>query len=125
MRKFIAALILVPLAILMVMFAVANRGSVAISLDPFSAANNRWRLPATRKETDEEIKGRLRNHCRFWEYYFTWALDKLMGPTTPVRYWSAQELTSALRDAGFDVRRHAMLDFLPYPHVLYIATRRP
>ena len=37
MRKFIAALILVPLAILMVMFAVANRGSVAISLDPFSA----------------------------------------------------------------------------------------
>ena len=37
MRKFIAAIILVPLAILMVMFAVANRGSVAISLDPFSA----------------------------------------------------------------------------------------
>jgi uncharacterized integral membrane protein len=37
MRKFFAALILVPLAILMVMFAVANRGSVAISLDPFSA----------------------------------------------------------------------------------------
>jgi uncharacterized integral membrane protein len=38
MRKFIAALILVPLAILMVMFAVANRGSVTISLDPFSAS---------------------------------------------------------------------------------------
>lgn len=38
MRKFIAAIILVPLAILMVMFAVANRGSVAISLDPFSAS---------------------------------------------------------------------------------------
>jgi uncharacterized integral membrane protein len=37
MRKFIAAVILVPLAILMVMFAVANRGSVPISLDPFSA----------------------------------------------------------------------------------------
>ena len=37
MRKFIAAIILIPLAILMVMFAVANRGSVAISLDPFSA----------------------------------------------------------------------------------------
>ena len=38
MRKFIAAVILVPLAIVMVMFAVANRGSVAISLDPFSAS---------------------------------------------------------------------------------------
>ena len=37
MRKFIAAIILIPLAILMVMFAVANREYVAISLDPFSA----------------------------------------------------------------------------------------
>jgi uncharacterized integral membrane protein len=37
MRKFLAAVVLIPLAILMVMFAVANRGSVAISLDPFSA----------------------------------------------------------------------------------------
>jgi uncharacterized integral membrane protein len=37
MRKFLAALILIPLAILMVMFAVANREYVAISLDPFSA----------------------------------------------------------------------------------------
>ena len=57
--------------------------------------------------------------------WFTWALDKLMGPTTPVTYWSAEELTGALRGAGFEVRRHAMLDFLPYPHVLYIGTRRP
>jgi uncharacterized integral membrane protein len=37
MRKIAAVLILVPLAILMVMFAVANRGSVPVSLDPFSA----------------------------------------------------------------------------------------
>jgi uncharacterized integral membrane protein len=37
MRKFIAAIVLIPLAILMVMFAVANRDYVAISLDPFSA----------------------------------------------------------------------------------------
>jgi uncharacterized integral membrane protein len=38
MRKILAAVVLVPLAILMVMFAVANRASVAISLDPFSSA---------------------------------------------------------------------------------------
>jgi 2-polyprenyl-6-hydroxyphenyl methylase/3-demethylubiquinone-9 3-methyltransferase len=56
--------------------------------------------------------------------WFTWALDKLMAPTTPVRYWSGDELGAALRAAGFDVRRHAMLDFLPYPHVIHIATRR-
>jgi 2-polyprenyl-3-methyl-5-hydroxy-6-metoxy-1,4-benzoquinol methylase len=57
--------------------------------------------------------------------WFTWALDKLMAPTAPVRYWSSDELAAALRGAGFEVRRHAMLDFLPYPHVIYIATRRP
>ncbi len=56
--------------------------------------------------------------------WFTWALDTLMAPQTPVRYWSAEELTAALEAAGFTVRRHAMLDFLPYPHVLYICTRR-
>jgi len=56
--------------------------------------------------------------------WFTWALDKLMAPATPVRYWSADELGGALRAAGFEVRRHAMRDFLPYPHVLYIATKR-
>jgi uncharacterized integral membrane protein len=38
MRKFLAAVILIPLAILMVMFAVANRASVAVSLDPFSSS---------------------------------------------------------------------------------------
>ena len=48
-----------------------------------------------------------------------------MAPTAPVRYWSGDELAAALRGAGFEVRRHAMLDFLPYPHVIYIATRLP
>jgi hypothetical protein len=42
--------------------------------DPFSAGNNRWRIPATHKETDAEIRLRLYNHCRFWEKYFSWAL---------------------------------------------------
>jgi len=44
--------------------------------DPFSAENNRWRIPAAHKETDAEIKQRLYNHCRFWEFYFAWALNK-------------------------------------------------
>jgi cyclopropane fatty-acyl-phospholipid synthase-like methyltransferase len=56
--------------------------------------------------------------------WFTWALDKLMSPATPVRYWSAAELAGALRAAGFETRRHAMLDYLPYPHVLHVATKR-
>lgn len=44
--------------------------------DPFSVYNNHWRIPATHKESDTEIRQRLYNHCQFWEAYFRWALDK-------------------------------------------------
>jgi len=53
--------------------------------------------------------------------WFTWALDKAMAPRTPVHYWSAETLAGALEASGFRVRRHLMVDVLPYPHVLYIA----
>lgn len=43
--------------------------------NPFSADNNQWRIPAKQKETDQQIKKRLQNHCRFWQYYFRWALN--------------------------------------------------
>ena len=32
-----------------------------------------------------------------------------------------ERLTAALEHSGFRVRRHLMVDVLPYPHVLYIA----
>ena len=38
MRKFVAIAILVPLAIVIVMFAVANRQNVTVSFDPFDSA---------------------------------------------------------------------------------------
>ena len=56
--------------------------------------------------------------------WFTWALDRLMAPRTPVRYWSATELTGALEAARFRVHSHLMVDLLPYPHVLYICEAR-
>jgi 2-polyprenyl-3-methyl-5-hydroxy-6-metoxy-1,4-benzoquinol methylase len=56
--------------------------------------------------------------------WFTWLLDRAMAPATPVRYWSAEELTAALTTAGFQVRRHLMVDVLPYPHVLYVCEAR-
>lgn len=43
--------------------------------NPYSATNNQWRVKAVKKENDQEIKNRLRNHCRFYELYFKWALD--------------------------------------------------
>jgi len=45
-----------------------------ISEDPFALDNNLWRIPASKKENEEAIRERLRNHARYWEVYFTWAL---------------------------------------------------
>src|SRR5215475_951849 len=56
--------------------------------------------------------------------WFTWALDRAMSPRTPVAYWSAAALTEALEAARFRVRRHLMVDLLPYPHVLYVCEAR-
>jgi cyclopropane fatty-acyl-phospholipid synthase-like methyltransferase len=56
--------------------------------------------------------------------WFTWLLDRAMAPATPVHYWSAEMLSAALTDAGFLVRRHLMVDVLPYPHVLYVCEAR-
>jgi uncharacterized integral membrane protein len=39
MRKFLAIAILVPLAIIIVMFAVANREIITVSFDPFDTAH--------------------------------------------------------------------------------------
>lgn len=47
--------------------------------NPFSPENNVWRISATRKESDNEIRARLRSHFRFWEAYFAWALDNELG----------------------------------------------
>ena len=38
LRKFVAALILVPLGIVIIAFAVANRQAVTLSFDPFSSS---------------------------------------------------------------------------------------
>ena len=49
--------------------------AVSAAKDPFSKNNNLWRIPADRKESDKEIQFRLLNHLKYWELYFTWALD--------------------------------------------------
>jgi 2-polyprenyl-3-methyl-5-hydroxy-6-metoxy-1,4-benzoquinol methylase len=54
---------------------------------------------------------------------FTLVLDRLMVGMEPIRYWPVLELSSLLRSLGFDVKVHAINDFLPYPHVLYVCRR--
>lgn len=51
---------------------------------------------------------------------FTFLLDKMMDPKTPVCYWSKERLMNVLSEVGFRVYQHAMVDYLPYPHMLYI-----
>jgi len=60
-----------------------------------------------------------------WKRWFTHALDKAMDPGTPVRYWAGEELQALAEAVGFRVYRHLMVDFLPYPHVLYVCQRLP
>ena len=55
-----------------------------------------------------------------WQRLFAHALDLAMSPSSPPRYWSTAELGGLLARLGFDVKRHAMVDILPYPHVLYV-----
>ncbi len=58
-----------------------------------------------------------------YKRWFTHALDKVMDPRAPVHYWGASELQALLEDIGFAVYRHLMVDFLPYPHILYICRK--
>ena len=44
LRKFLAAVVFMPLAIIMIAFAVANRHSVTISFDPFDSAHPAYSL---------------------------------------------------------------------------------
>ena len=44
LRKIVSALILVPLAIALIVFAVANREIVTVSFDPFDSAQPAWSL---------------------------------------------------------------------------------
>lgn len=55
-----------------------------------------------------------------YKRWFTWALDKAMDPRTPVSYWAPMELKELLVRHGFQVYIHYMVDYLPYPHVLFV-----
>jgi 2-polyprenyl-3-methyl-5-hydroxy-6-metoxy-1,4-benzoquinol methylase len=58
-----------------------------------------------------------------YKRWFTHALDKLMDRKARMSYWSAEDLQRLLVESGFRVYRHLMVDFLPYPHVIYVCER--
>jgi 2-polyprenyl-3-methyl-5-hydroxy-6-metoxy-1,4-benzoquinol methylase len=59
-----------------------------------------------------------------WKMAFTLLLDRLMVGSEPIHYWPEAALSELFRELGFEVRHHRMKDFLPYPHILYIAQSR-
>jgi 2-polyprenyl-3-methyl-5-hydroxy-6-metoxy-1,4-benzoquinol methylase len=60
-----------------------------------------------------------------WKVLFTLALDRLMVGSEPIHYWSPPELAAVLESLGFQVVRHRMRDFLPYPHIVYVGRLPP
>ena len=60
-----------------------------------------------------------------YKRWFTHALDLLMSPRGVIHYWPAGELQALLQRIGFRVNRHLMVDFLPYPHVLFVCRKAP
>ena len=58
-----------------------------------------------------------------WQRIFSHVLDVMMSPDSPPDYWPRHELAAALESSGFTVKRHALIDYLPYPHVLFVATK--
>ncbi|MFB3905260.1 MAG: class I SAM-dependent methyltransferase [Acidobacteriota bacterium] len=54
---------------------------------------------------------------------FALLLDRLMIGRGFVRYWTTVEMKELLRALGFEVFYHEMVDWLPYPHVIFIARK--
>jgi len=58
-----------------------------------------------------------------WKVAFTWILDILMSPRQRPFYIDIVSMRDLLDSVGFDVKIHALLDILPYPHVLYVCRK--
>jgi 2-polyprenyl-3-methyl-5-hydroxy-6-metoxy-1,4-benzoquinol methylase len=58
-----------------------------------------------------------------YKRWFTWALDKAMDCRAPVTYWPVEALKGLLAPHFTTIHVHSMVDYLPYPHVLYICRR--
>ena len=58
-----------------------------------------------------------------WKMAFTYLLDLLMDVRGNFHYWNRCHLQKTIEDAGFVVKHHSMVDYLPYPHILYVCTK--
>lgn len=75
--------------------------------DPFLLKNNKWRIKAQHKESIEEIKQRLIDHCKFWKLYFEWALNNniatvdVRSTPTPIKIYGNGFILKNLNELPF------------------------
>jgi hypothetical protein len=46
--------------------------------NPFSVSNNLWRIKPLKRETDEQLRKRMKNHFTYWKQYFSMGLKNKM-----------------------------------------------
>lgn len=81
----------------------------------------------------EKIYAKLNQGSRFlikdvntkpaYKLWFTYLVDKMMDKNATLSYWGQAELVNLVRSIGFEVFYHSMVDFLPYPHILYVCQK--
>lgn len=57
----------------------------------------------------------------FYKKWFTWSLDRMMDWSATVCYRSPEEMGQMLDAAGLEWQSREIWDYLPYPHVIYVA----
>ena len=57
-----------------------------------------------------------------WKRMFTYILDRLMVRSSPVHYRSPEEMGDMLTKAGLRWQSFEVKDYLPYSHILYVAS---
>jgi 2-polyprenyl-3-methyl-5-hydroxy-6-metoxy-1,4-benzoquinol methylase len=58
-----------------------------------------------------------------WKLLFTWLLDVGMTRGFDMWYWSPEQFRSAI-DPAFEIEAYPVSDWLPYPHIVYVISRR-
>lgn len=58
-----------------------------------------------------------------WKMFFTWLLDVAVTRGFEMWYWSPGQFREAI-DANFDMEAYPVSDWLPYPHIVYLVSRK-
>ena len=59
----------------------------------------------------------------WWKMAFTWVLDVLMTRGFEMWYWSPQQFRDAI-SGQFQIEAYPINDWMPYPHIVYVVSRR-